>query len=159
MIGPNRQQTRLAVALAGLAAAAMTAAAVAGPALAAATPQLNRLVLEAAGWDFIAMSDDTLVYMKDAGRAGPAYRQHTAYDSMKPRDHDGFAFRSVQSVDEFNCQEGRSRVVGQTFFANPNLKGKAFAPKDFKPTDWAQPKPGSVGDLRLDYACRDRAQA
>lgn len=137
---------------AGLAAGAATATA------AAVGPDDFESALVKAGWTFIAVSDDTAVFMKDAAPAtkGDARRVWTAYESRKVRDRDGFAFRSVQSLGEYDCANARSRTVDETFFAEPNLKGRTWKLPNFKPTEWASPPPGSVGDLRIGFACRAR---
>ena len=133
-----------------LAAAAMT------PASSQPQPPSNQL-MERAGWTFIALSDDTLVYMKDAAQPSGATRQvWTAYETLKPRDREGFAFRSVESLGEYDCGEGRTRVLRETFYDGPSLAGRTWQAPDFEVTEWAQPGTGSIGELRIAFACRER---
>jgi hypothetical protein len=119
-------------------------------------PDPGRRVLEKAGWTYIGLSDDVLVYMKKArpavGESG-VRRVLTAYETLTPRDREGFTFRSVQSLSEYDCKAMRTRVVAETFFASPGLKGKTWAMPDFVPTPWAPAAQGSIGELRYSFAC------
>jgi hypothetical protein len=132
---------------------------IAGPALAADRPPHDpgRRVLEKAGWTYIGLSDDVLVYMKKAdpaaGEAG-VRRLLTVYETLSPRDRNGFTFRSVQSLSEYDCTAMRTRVVAETFFAEPGLKGKTWTMPNFLATPWVEAAQGSIGELRYSFACR-----
>src|SRR5262245_3514973 len=79
----------------------------------------EKKAMEKHGWTYIGMADGTLIYMKDAvpgSATGGAKRVLTAYETLSPQDHDGFTFRSVQSLGEFDCENGRTRVLRETFF-------------------------------------------
>jgi hypothetical protein len=132
-------------------------------ALAAAAPvgaQAPAPDLTKSGWTFIAFSEDATVYMKNAGApAGPTRQAWTAYDLDTARDREGFSFRSVKSLGEYDCAVRRSRVLGETFHAERGLAGKDWAPKAFVATDWASPSAGSIGDLRMAFACPKTAGA
>jgi hypothetical protein len=131
---------------------------IAGSALAADRPPHDpgRRVLEKSGWTYIGLSDDVLVYMKKAdpavGEAG-VRRLLTVYETLSPRDRSGFTFRSVQSLSEYDCAAMRTRVVAETFFAEPGLKGKTWTMPNFVATAWAQAAQGSIGELRYSFAC------
>jgi hypothetical protein len=114
--------------------------------------------LQRAGWTLVTASDETLVYMKDApGLAtNGSRRAYTLYDSARIRDRKGFVFRSVRSLSEFQCAQQLTRVVKETFFEKRALHGAAWEPPTFVPTDWAAPEAGSVGELRMAFACRNR---
>lgn len=114
------------------------------------------LELEKAGWTLITASDDTWVFMKpaDRGRSGGVRRVWTAYDSEKVRDRQGFAFHSVESLGEFDCQKQLSRIVEERFHEHPALKGQTWQAPNFIPTPWAAPAPGSVGAVRMAFACK-----
>jgi hypothetical protein len=138
-----------------LAALALTLTA--GPVFAADRPvDPGRRILEKAGWTFIGLSDDVLVYMKRArpaaGEAG-VRRVLTAYETLAPRDREGFTFRSVESTSEYDCKAGRTRVVAETFFAQPGLKGKTWSMPGFVATPWVEAAQGSIGELRYSFAC------
>ena len=77
----------------------------------------------------------------------------TAYETLGPRDRGGFAFRSVESLSEYDCPAGASRVVAETFYAEPALKGKTWTMPGFVATAWAKPPEGSIGALRFSFAC------
>jgi hypothetical protein len=119
-------------------------------------PDPGRRILERAGWTYIGLSDDVLVYMKKAqpavGEDG-VRRVLTGYETLSPRDRDGFAFRSVQSLSEYDCKAARTRVVAETFFAEPGLKGKTWTMPGFVATPWAEAAQGSIGELRYAFAC------
>jgi hypothetical protein len=128
----------------------------------AATPRLvidpEKKVLEKSGWTYIGMSDGVLIYMKDAvpGSASGSRRVLTAYETLSPQDRDGFAFRSVQSLGEFDCQKGRSRVLTETYYEQPSLRGKTLAKAEEGEPEWNEVIEGSVGLMRIVFACRDR---
>jgi hypothetical protein len=119
-------------------------------------PDPGRRILEKAGWTYIGLSDDVLVYMKEAQPAtgdGGVRRVLTGYETLSPRDRSGFTFRSVQSLSEYDCKAARTRVVAETFFAEPGLKGKTWIMPDFVATPWAEAAQGSIGELRYAFAC------
>ncbi|MBU1374388.1 MAG: hypothetical protein KKE02_21950 [Alphaproteobacteria bacterium] len=111
--------------------------------------------LEKAGWTLVTASDDTWVYMRHHAHAEDGVRKAwTAYDSDKPLRRDGFDFRSVESLSEFDCRKGLSRVVDEIFHDAPGLAGKSWRSPKFVVTPWAAPAPESVGAIRIAFACR-----
>jgi len=111
--------------------------------------------LEKAGWTLVTASDDTWVYMRHHAHGQDGVRKTwTAYDSDKPLRRDGFAFRSVESLGEFDCRKGLSRVVDEIFHDQPGLAGRAWRSPKFMITPWAAPAPESVGAVRMAFACR-----
>jgi hypothetical protein len=128
----------------------------------AATPRLvvdpEKKSLEKSGWTYLGMADGTLIYMRDAvpGSSSEGRRVLTAYETFSPQDRDGFAFRSVQSLGEFDCQSGRSRVIHETFYSESSLKGQTFSKPDIANPEWNQAIEGSVGIMRIAFACRER---
>jgi hypothetical protein len=118
----------------------------------------EKKVLEKSGWTYIGISDGVLIYMKDAvpGSAAGTRRVLTAYESLTPKDQEGFAFRSVQSLGEFDCDNGRSRVIHETYYEQPSLKGKTLAKADATDPEWNEVIEGSVGLMRIVFACRER---
>lgn len=122
---------------------------------AVAQDRLPPTAMEKAGWTLVTASEDVFVYMRLAppGAAG-IRRIWTAYDSAGPRDRDGFTFRSVRSLGEFDCKKRLTRVVEETYHDAPALTGRSWQSPKFIPTPWAKPAPGSVGDLRMAFACR-----
>ena len=126
------------------------------PAIHAPEPDLER-----AGWTLVTASDETFVYMKDApgGGIGSVRQAWTVYDSARKRDRAGFAFMSVKSLGEFDCGRRLARVLHETFHAERGLGGLAWEPPAFVVTDWAAPEDGSVGELRMAFACRARKAA
>jgi len=133
-------------------------AAAAATALAGAVHAQERApssALEKAGWTLVTASEDVYVYMRVAEKAESGLRRvWTAYDSAGPRDRDGFTFRSVRSLGEYDCKRNVSRVVDETYHDAPALTGKTWHSPKFIPTPWAKPEPGSVGALRMAFACR-----
>jgi hypothetical protein len=145
----------LAAALGAIVALSATAALQAAPRF---VTDPEKKSLERAGWTYIGMADGTLVYMRDAvpGSAGHAKRVLTAYETLTPQDREGFQFRSVQSLGEFDCDSGRSRVIRETYYAEPDMKGQSVAKPDDPNPEWNDVIEGSVGLMRIMYACRER---
>jgi len=108
--------------------------------------------LTAQGWTSVTDRDDTTVYMRRilASSSAPALAW-TLYDLGAEREHDGFTFKSVASLSEFDCAKRRSRVITETFFAGSAGQGKAF--KHEEPTDWLDHSDGSVGYSKLMFVC------
>ena len=61
---------------------------------------------------------------------------------------------AVKSLGEYDCKRNVSRVVDETYHDAPALTGKTWHSPKFIPTPWAKPEPGSVGALRMAFACR-----
>jgi hypothetical protein len=111
--------------------------------------------MQKSGWTLITASEDVFVYMRVAERGETGLRRvWTAYDSAGPRQRDGFTFRSVRSLGEYDCKRNVSRVVDETYHDAPALTGKTWHSPKFIPTPWAKPQPGSVGALRMAFACK-----
>ncbi len=111
--------------------------------------------LEKSGWTLVTASDDTNVYMRAAAPGGGGLRRvWTAYDAGRPLKRDGFTFRSVQSLGEYDCRRRVSRVIKETYHDGPALKGRSWQSPKFVPTPWAAPAPESVGAIRMAFACR-----
>ncbi len=111
--------------------------------------------LEKFGWTLVTASDDTYVYMRAAAPGDAGLRRvWTAYDAGRALKRDGFTFRSVRSLGEYDCRRRVSRVVAETFHASPALTGKSWQSPKFIPTAWAAPVPESVGAIRMAFACR-----
>jgi hypothetical protein len=113
-------------------------------------------ILEKDGWRFVSYSDGTSVYMKKPAAhemKAPVRQLWTVYDSEKARDRMGFAFMSVASLGEYDCQKRVSRVVRETFHSMRGLTGETWVQPNFIPTQWAPPAEGSVGEARMDFAC------
>ena len=125
-------------------------------ALAAPTaPAAKAFGLEKSGWTLVTASDDTFVYMKAAASPEKGVRRvWTAYDSDITKMRETFAFRSVESLAEFDCGRRLSRVVDETFHAAPGLTGQTWKMPDFVATPWVSPAPDSIGAIRMAYACR-----
>ncbi|MFZ5718694.1 MAG: surface-adhesin E family protein [Pseudomonadota bacterium] len=126
--------------------------ALAAPALAATPPTAG---LEKAGWTLVTASDGAWVYMRLAGAPrGEVRRLWTAYDSERELERDGFHFRSVKSLGEFDCRRRLTRVVDEFFHDGAGLTGRSWRSPMFRATPWATPEPGSVGAVRMAFACR-----
>ncbi len=98
--------------------------------------------LEKSGWTLVTASDDTNVYMRAAAKADTGLRRvWTAYDAARPLQRDGFSFRSVRSLGEYDCRKRVSRVVEETFHSRPALTGKSWQSPKFIPTPCGAPTP------------------
>lgn len=127
--------------------------------MAASSAAAAPLPLERAGWTLVTASDDTWVFMRHHAHGRDGVRSAwTAYDADKPLARDGFTFRSVESLGEFDCRRGVSRVVDEIFHDAAALKGRSWRSPKFKATPWAAPQPESVGAVRLAFACRATTQ-
>jgi hypothetical protein len=124
--------------------------------LSACTTTAPQVDLAQAGWTYVTASQDAQLFMKPDAERGPpeARRVWTAYELETARDRQGFEFRSVQSLGEYDCTRRRTRVIDETFHAAPGLTGKTWKQPDFTPTDWAEAAPESVGEIRMDFACQ-----
>jgi hypothetical protein len=118
--------------------------------------QTVKLELEKAGWTLVTASEDTWVFMRvtERARSDGVRRVWTAYDSSTVRNRQGFAFRSVESLAEFDCRKKLSRIVEERFHDLPALKGQTWSQPNFVPTAWAPPAPGSIGAIRFAWACQ-----
>lgn len=111
--------------------------------------------LEKAGWTLVTASDNTWVYMRTAGSAaGDMRRVWTAYDSAGALKRDGFSFRSVRSLGEYDCRRRLSRVVDEFYHDGAGLTGRTWRSPMFRATPWAAAEPNSVGAVRMAFACR-----
>jgi len=111
--------------------------------------------LEKAGWTLITASENTWVYMRPAGSAaGDLRRVWTAYDSGGPLKRDGFSFRSVRSLGEYDCRRKVSRVLDEFYHDGAGLTGRTWRSPMFRATPWAPAEPHSVGAVRMAFACR-----
>jgi hypothetical protein len=111
--------------------------------------------MERQGWTLVTASDDTYVYMRPHATGANGVRQvWTAYDSEAPRTRDGFTFRSVRSLGEFDCRRRLSRVIDEFYHDAPALEGRAWRSPKFQATPWAAPQPDSVGAIRMAFACK-----
>ena len=135
----------MSLAIIGLALAAAIAAAQDAP--------VDELAKD--GWTFVALSDETRVYMKHTQpkATGTVRRVWTAYDSAKTRERNGYAFLSVQSLGEYDCPAKTSRVLEEAFFAGSALKGERRDINPAEPTPWQPHAEGSVGEIRFEFAC------
>ena len=114
--------------------------------------------LEKAGWVLVTGTEDVNVYMRNDTKAASGLRRvWTAYDSAGPRKRDGFTFRSVRSLGEFDCQKRVSRIVDEFFHAGPALQGRSWRSPKFTVTPWAPAAPDSIGAVRMAYACKTLA--
>lgn len=123
---------------------------------AAATPDTPPTPgLEKAGWTLVTASEGTWVYMRLADSPGGQLRRlWTAYDSEREHERDGFRFRSVKSLGEFDCRRRLSRVVDEFYHDGAGLTGRSWRSPMFRATPWAAPAADSVGAVRMAYACR-----
>ena len=111
--------------------------------------------LEKAGWTLVTASDSTWVYMRAAGSAaGDLRRVWTAYDSANALKRDGFSFRSVRSLGEYDCRRKVSRVLDEFYHGGAGLTGRTWRSPMFRATPWAAAEPNSVGAVRMAFACR-----
>ena len=144
-----KRANRLAI---GALAAVLAAVLAAAPAT-AASPSIADL--EKDGWTLVTASDDTWVFMRPAGAvAGDLRRVWTAYDSEKTLKRDGFSFRSVRSLGEYDCRRKVSRVVDEFYHDGAGLTGRTWRSPMFRATPWAAAEPNSVGAMRMAFACR-----
>lgn len=107
-----------------------------------------------AGWTFLALSDDTLVYVKNHTPTGPIRKVWTLYDLPAKRERMGLTFMSVASLGEFNCAEETTRTVEESFYEQPGMAGAPLVGPPFVPTAWMHPDEGSVGAMKMEFACK-----
>jgi hypothetical protein len=81
-------------------------------------------------------------------------RVWTVYDSASDRQRDGFTFRSVRSLGEYDCRQRVSRVVDEFYHRGTGLTGRSWRSPMFRATPWAAAVPDSVGAVRMAFACR-----
>jgi hypothetical protein len=105
------------------------------------------------GWTFLALSDDTLVYVKHHPASGAIRRVWTLYDLPSKREREGVSFMSVASLGEFNCAEQTTRTVEESYYERSGMAGTPISRPPIEPTPWVKPDEGSIGALKLDFAC------
>lgn len=111
------------------------------------------------GWTFLALSDDTLVYVKSHTATGPIRKVWTLYDLPSKRERMGLSFMSVASLGEFNCAEETTRTVEESFYEQPGMAGAPLTAPPLVPTAWVHPDEGSVGAMKMEFACKSGAVA
>jgi len=108
------------------------------------------------GWTFLALSDDTLVYVKADPPSGAIRKVWTMYELPMPREREGVTFRSVKSLGEFDCTQGLTRTVEEAYYAQAGVEGSPHDKPPIAPTPWVKPSEGSVGEMKLEFACKPK---
>lgn len=124
------------------------------PAIAAPTPNAGD-ALEKQGWTYLAATADMIVYMKLEEPTGDSdvRRARTLYNSLTKRQRDNYDFMSVDSLAEYDCAQMKQRVITETFYEQPALKGPTHKAESEAPTSWEAQAPGSIGDIKFKFAC------
>lgn len=137
--------------------AALLTAAVLVP---AATAQVL-LMPQKPGWTYLTFSDDTHVYVKDAVATptGAIRKVWTLYDLPEKNEREGHVFMSVASLGEFDCERKTTRTIEEAYYEQPGMTGKPIERPPIVPTPWVEPSEGSVGAMKLEFACRVRPTA
>jgi hypothetical protein len=144
---------RRRVALAGLAALALSAGA---PAVAQSDNRadLTRAwlkSLDASGWIRSSLSaDERTVGFRKPAEPRPDGTM-VMWERFERRDEDSGQWRSLVALSEFNCQERRIRTLQETTYSEPNLGGSAATAA--MPGDWTYPIPGSMMESSMRLAC------
>ena len=107
------------------------------------------------GWSFLTTRNDALVYMKDHEvQGGPKLRKvWTLYDLPASQERDGFRFQSVASLAEYDCAATRARILEETFYEKSAAAGGSKPLVEPMP-EWMEHSPGSLTELKWQYACR-----
>lgn len=98
------------------------------------------------GWTYASKSDegDELTMFT---RPGPrATTLWVRFESQVERD----GARSVAQLNEANCSTGEFRVLQQTAYTEPNLRGRAISKS---PSTWVYPTPGSFAETAFKVLC------
>jgi hypothetical protein len=144
--------TRLRTLAARTAAAIVLSGLVGAPSLAAPNAVDP---LEKQGWTYLASTADMIVYMKleEASADGDVRRARTLYNSLTKRQREDYDFMSVDSLAEYDCAQMKQRVIAETFYEQPALKGQTHQLGGPIPTPWEVQAPGSIGEIKYQFAC------
>lgn len=63
-----------------------------------------------------------------------------------------FGSRSSRGLYEFDCAQGKSRVLSLTVFTQNNLQGEARN-VELEPIEWVYDAPGTVAEAQAQAAC------
>jgi hypothetical protein len=118
--------------------------------------------LDTGGWVTTSISADerTATF-----RRPPEHKPDGAvvmWERFERRDEARGEWRSLVSLSEFDCLEGRARTLQETTYSQPNLTGRSSTAS--MPGTWTYPIPGSMMETSMRLACHvdaaaNRAQA
>jgi hypothetical protein len=108
--------------------------------------------LDVNGWITTSISADerTATF-----RRPPDHRPDGAvvmWERFEHRDEARGEWRSLVSLSEFDCIEGRARTLQETTYSQPNLTGRSSTAS--MPGTWTYPIPGSMMETSMRLACR-----
>ena len=72
--------------------------------------------------------------------------------ASKMQTSDGRIYQSVRRLYEYDCADGKLRILQQDVFSGAMLSGDIL-PRLITPTSWMYPAPKSVGELELTGIC------
>jgi hypothetical protein len=167
MLGPARPVSRMEGAslvrkLVTLAMAGAVTLGVAGRVCAQADQASDRTQawmnsLDANGWTRTSISADERMA---TFRRPPEHRPDGAvvmWERFERRDEARGEWRSLVSLSEFDCLEGRARTLQETTYSEPNLSGRSSTAS--MPGTWTYPIPGSMMETSMRLACRTDSAA
>jgi hypothetical protein len=110
------------------------------------------------GWpDGRVTKDGDMVIFRRPAPAGPqGYpRLQLRYEYRDAHVIGGKTYRSMLSLDEYDCRAGRFRNLRMAAFTGHNAEGASLQPPDAV-DPWATPAPGTVDSKSLEAACAGR---
>lgn len=100
------------------------------------------------GWTYLgqAADRDLLMFRRSALGAGVKAWLRFEYGQDQPT-----GTRSARTLFEYDCSEGRLRVLQSSSFAEPNMAGQNLFNDSAGP--WEYPAPGTFGEMHFAVAC------
>jgi hypothetical protein len=126
---------------------------------AAAAPPPWWSKLEARGWTFLLESYDRSARgyyrLPSQSPAGALPRLWTRWEYSDPNTAPHRGFPSLSQLVEFDCAQGRERVLQTNTFSDHNLDG-AMGMSTYDPGPWTYPAPRTANDVMQKIACAAR---
>lgn len=102
------------------------------------------------GWTYFGEATDGSLLMFTKGARGEGLRSWARFEYAEP---DSNGARSIRTLNEFDCQQGRVRTLQWDSFAENNLSGTGrVVPQT---GDWKYPAPGTFGEGHFLLMCPD----
>jgi hypothetical protein len=108
----------------------------------------------AAGWTMVGRAHTFTVYANPATihRAGSKVEVWEMKDYNTAQMNDGEPYMSQKTQNEYDCKEGRSRILALSLHSE-NMGGGKMVWSDPDPDDWHPVAPGRLGEASRKFAC------
>lgn len=116
--------------------------------------------IDVRGWTLVGNNDSTVMFIKpEPTPPGAAFRRVLVrFEEAEPFDRSGFASMSNVEVADVDCAGGKTRVIQDTRYTEPNLQGESRVDRPAEPA-WRTEAPGSFGAGIIKAACGEALPA